>query len=89
MKPGWAFTALLHLRKSSIEINSIGPNLWMSHDWAGANHEWASEGIGQPTWELGPPTGEPGPQKGFITDRSTPQIHQLSGCLVSDDPAGE
>ena len=29
------------------------------------------------------------PQKGFITDRNTPQFHQLSGWLVSDDPAGE
>ena len=28
-------------------------------------------------------------QKGFITDRKTTQFHQLSGWLVSDDPAGE
>ena len=43
------------------------------------------------------PLGEPGsadqnifsPQKGFITDRNTPQFHQLSGWLVSDDLAGE
>jgi hypothetical protein len=29
------------------------------------------------------------PQKGFITDRNAPQFHQLSGWLVSDDPAVE
>ena len=29
------------------------------------------------------------PQKGFITDRNTPQVHQFSGWLVSDNPAGE
>ena len=29
------------------------------------------------------------PQKGFITDRNTPQFHQWSGWLVSDDPADE
>ena len=28
-------------------------------------------------------------QKVFITDRNTPQFNQLSGWLVSDDPAGE
>jgi hypothetical protein len=28
-------------------------------------------------------------QKGFITDRNTPQFHQLSWWLVLDDPAGE
>jgi hypothetical protein len=28
------------------------------------------------------------PQKGFITDRNTPQFHQLSEWLVLDDPAG-
>jgi hypothetical protein len=28
-------------------------------------------------------------QKGFITERTTPQVHQLSGWLVSGDPAGE
>ena len=26
---------------------------------------------------------------GMITDRNTPQFHQLSGCLVSDDHAGQ
>ena len=29
------------------------------------------------------------PQKSFITDRNTPQFHQLSCWLVSDDPVGE
>ena len=29
------------------------------------------------------------PHKGFITDRTTSQFHQLSGWLVADDPAGE
>ena len=29
------------------------------------------------------------PPKGLITDRDTPQFRQLSGLLVSDDPAGE
>ena len=29
------------------------------------------------------------PKKGFITDRTTTQFHQLSGWLVSDNPAGE
>ena len=29
------------------------------------------------------------PQKGFIKDSNAPQFHQLSGWLVSDDPAGE
>ena len=28
------------------------------------------------------------PQKDFITDRNTPQFHQMSG-RVSDDPTGE
>jgi hypothetical protein len=28
-------------------------------------------------------------QKGFITDRNTPQFHQLSDWLVADGPAGE
>ena len=28
-------------------------------------------------------------EKGFITDRNTPQFHQLSRWLVSDDPVGE
>ena len=64
----------------------------------GHSHRWAWEGIGPFTWEPGPPTGEPGPanqneffppQKGFIYDRNTPQFHQLSEWLVSDDPAGE
>ena len=44
----------------SIEIHSLGPNLWISHDWAGAQ-SWGSLG-GHP-WETGPPTGEQSPAK--------------------------
>jgi hypothetical protein len=29
------------------------------------------------------------PQKGFITDRNSPQFHQLSDWLMSGNPAGE
>ena len=47
----------------------------------GCRYGLAWESIGSPTWQLGPHTGEPGPanqneftpQKGFITDRNTPQ----------------
>jgi hypothetical protein len=73
-------------------------NLWISHNWAGAQ-PWMAQGGHRPTtWQPGPPTGEPGPgkqnhfpppQNGIITDKNTPQFHQLSRWLVSDDPAGE
>ena len=51
------------------------------------SHGWAWEGIS-------PPTGKPSPanqndffpHKGVITDRKTPQLHQLSGWLVSANP---
>ena len=63
----------------------------------GRSHVWAWEGIGPPTWEPEPHMGSQAqpirirfsPQKGFITDRNASQFHQLSGWLVSDDPAGE
>ena len=67
----------------------------MTGQWC--SHAWAWEGIGPPTWEPGQPTGELAQpirmffssQKERITDAHTPQIHQLSGWLVSDDTAGE
>ena len=65
-----------------MEINKLGPNLWISHDWA-------------PTHPLGSQT-QPirmsfSPLTGFITEINTPQYFfpQLAGGLVSDDPAGE
>ena len=74
-----------------IEINDLTPNLWISHDSAGVQPGVGLGGIIPSTWELGQPI-----QMSFsphmphpITDRKTPQFHQLSGWLVSDDPAGE
>ena len=55
------------------------------------SHLWVDLGGHRPThWGARPSQTECfSPQKGFITDRNTTQFHQLSGWLVSDDPAGK
>jgi hypothetical protein len=57
----------------------------------GRSHGVAWEGIGKhPLVNQAQPIRMGfSPQKGFITDRNASQFHQLSGWLVSDDPAGE
>ena len=78
----------------SNEINSLASNLWISHDLTGAR-PWVGLGRHRPTHLGGrsahceAKSSQFSTQKCFITDRNTPQFHQLSGWLVSDDPASE
>jgi hypothetical protein len=55
----------------------------------GCSHGWVWEGICPLGSQAQPIIIIFSPQKGFITDINAPQFHQLSRCLVSDDPSGE
>ena len=72
-------------------MNSIGPNLWTSHDWEGAQPCVDLGGHRHTHWGARPSQSELvfTHKKALITDKSTPQFHQLSGWLISDDPTGE
>ena len=63
----------------STEINSLGPNLWISNDCVGAQ-PWVGLGGHRPThWGARPSLSELvfSPQNGFIKDRNTSQHPQL------------
>ena len=81
----------VHIRKS-VNWKELGPNLWISHDWARAQ-PWVGLGGHRPTHPLGsqaqPIRKRLFVGKNLITDRNTPQLHYLSRWLVSDDPSRE
>ncbi|XP_071224833.1 probable acyl-CoA dehydrogenase 6 isoform X2 [Salvelinus alpinus] len=76
------------MRKS--EIHSLGPNLWISHDWAGAQ-PWMGLGEHRLThWGARPSQSEcVFPHKRALLQTEILLFHQLSEWLVSDNPAGE
>ncbi|CDQ77260.1 unnamed protein product [Oncorhynchus mykiss] len=55
----------------------------------GRSHGWRWEGIRPLGSQAQPIRIRFSPQKSFITNINSPQFHQLFGCLVSDNPAGE
>ena len=64
----------VHKGNQSVEINKLGPKIWISHDWPGVQ-PWVGLGGHRPT-HLG-------------ARRTHWEFLQLSGWLVSDDPTGE